>query len=72
MIFHHIGIPTTEKRQNERPSAVFGMWTSDSSCHRIRVQYHRFDENSSLHPLLRTVPHVAFKVQCLETRNRGG
>jgi hypothetical protein len=71
MIFHHIGIPTTEVRENERHSAMFGMWTSDSACERIRVQYHRFDENSSLHPLLRTKPHVAFKVECLERTIEG-
>lgn len=63
---HHIGIPTSEKRPNERYSERFGMYTSDSPCATVRVQWHRFEAHSSLHPLIRTVPHVAFKVDDLE------
>lgn len=64
--FHHMGIPTTEPKSGERFSERFGMYTSDSPCRNLRVQWHRFESNSSLHPLLRTVPHVALKVPNLE------
>ena len=65
-IFHHLGIPTTEPRAGERFSELFGMYTSDSACQVARVQWHRFNPDSSIHPLLRTVPHLAFKVADLQ------
>ena len=66
--FHHMGIPTTEPKPDERFSELFGMYTSDSPCKTLRIQWHRFDGNSSLHPLIRTVPHVALKVADLGGR----
>jgi hypothetical protein len=69
--FHHMGIPTTEARPDERFSERFGMYTSDSPCGSVRIQWHRFDANSSLHPLIRTVPHVALKVANLEAAIAG-
>lgn len=71
LIFHHMGVPTAKMSLNERYSPVFGMYTSDSPCHTMRVQWHRFDESSTLHPLIRTVPHVAFKVANLTTAIEG-
>ena len=64
--FHHMGIPTTERKPRERFSEVFGMHTSNSDCKALRIQWHRFESNSSLHPLIRTVPHVALKVSDLD------
>ncbi|PHV10098.1 VOC family protein [Chitinimonas sp. BJB300] len=64
--FHHMGIPTSEIRANERYSAKFGMYTSDSDCQLARIQYHRYEDDSCLHPLIRTVPHPAFKVDDLD------
>lgn len=69
--FHHMGIPTAEKRPGERYSKMFGMYTSDSDCRTMRVQWHRFEPGSSLDPLIRTVPHVAFKVDDLERASSG-
>ncbi len=64
--FHHMGIPTRQERPGERFSEPFGMHTSDSECRSVHIQWHRFEENSSLHPLIQTVPHVAFKVDDLD------
>jgi hypothetical protein len=69
--FHHMGIPTLEIKPNERYSARFGMYTSDSDSGLIRVQWHRFEADSSLDPLIRTVPHAAFKVSDLEAAIEG-
>ena len=38
------------------------MYTSDSDCELVRVQWHRFKPDSTLHPLIRTMAHPAFKV----------
>ena len=42
------------------------MYTSDSDCELVRVQWHRFKPDSTLHPLIRTMPHPAFKVDDLD------
>jgi hypothetical protein len=64
--FHHLGLPTSEARANERYSSSFKMYTSDSECGVVRVQWHRFEPDSSLHPLIRSTPHPAFKVDDLD------
>ncbi|WP_245253888.1 hypothetical protein [Paraburkholderia sp. LEh10] len=63
--FHHLGIPTREVREGERYSPMYGMYTSDTACELVHIQYHRFDADSPLHVLMRTVPHPAFKVDNL-------
>jgi hypothetical protein len=69
--FHHMGIPTTEPRPGERFSERFGMYTSDSNCGPVRIQWHRFEPDSPLHVLIRTLPHVAFKVSDLNRAIEG-
>ncbi|MBF0650874.1 hypothetical protein IR083_18820 [Dysgonomonas sp. GY75] len=68
--YHHMGIPTTEIRPNEKFSEVFGMYTSDVDGD-FRIQYHRFTEDSPLHPLIKTVPHVAIQVNNLDKAVEG-
>lgn len=65
-ILHHMGIPTAEEKPRERFSERFGMYTSDSECKTLRVQWHRFVPDSPMHPLIQTLPHLAFKVEDLE------
>jgi len=62
--FHHMGIPTDEVRPNEIHSEAAGMFTTDNPG-TFRIQWHRFTPDSPLHPLIRTVPHPAFKVASL-------
>lgn len=64
--FHHIGIPTTQQREGEVYSSTFKMYTSNGEDKNLRVQYHRFEEGSSLHPLIKTMTHVAFKVDSID------
>lgn len=69
--FHHMGIPTRETRPDERYNAKFCMYTSDSNCGLIRVQWHRFEAGSSLDPIIQSVPHAAFKVSDLRKALEG-
>ncbi len=64
--YHHMGIPTQEVREGEKYSSTFKMYTSGGQDTEFRIQYHRFEEGSSLHPLIQKVPHIAFKVSNLE------
>jgi hypothetical protein len=66
LVFHHLGIATSEAKPGERYSEMFGMYTSDAECGLIHVQWHRYEPTSPLPPLMRTTPHPAFKVVDLE------
>lgn len=63
--FHHFGIPVSDGLQDGVFSQKAGMYTTDNPG-QFRVQWHRFTPDSPLHPLIRTVPHVAFTVSDLE------
>lgn len=60
--FHHFGIIVKEPRAGERYSEPFKMYTSGGLDSDFRIQYHRFEEGCPLHPLIQTLPHIAFKV----------
>jgi len=68
--FHHMGIPTTESREDEKFSAAARMYTSDNPGN-FRIQWHRFLPDSPLHALIKTVPHPAFKVDDLHAAIAG-
>ncbi|WP_414164769.1 hypothetical protein ACMGGS_01585 [Superficieibacter sp. BNK-5] len=62
--FHHFGIPVQDGDTTGVHSEKAGMYTTDNPGN-FRVQWHRFTDDSPLHPLIKTVPHVAFKVNDL-------
>lgn len=62
--FHHLGIPLQDAQHEGTFSAKVGMYTVDHPG-KFKIQWHRFTSDSPLHPLLKTVPHVAFKVDDL-------
>ena len=63
--FHHLGVPTQEVKLNERYNVQFAMYTSDTDCKLLHIQWHRFEADSCLDPLLQALPHPAFKVSDL-------
>lgn len=69
--YHHMGIPTDSPREGEKYSSTFKMYTSGGENSEFRIQYHRFEPGSSLHPLIQSKPHVAFKVNDLHEAIKG-
>ncbi|MCP4180948.1 MAG: hypothetical protein GY756_24560 [bacterium] len=69
--YHHMGIPTDKNREGERYSPVFKMYSSNSPDSKFHVEWHRFEEGSSLPELVKTIPHVAFKVENMEKALEG-
>ncbi len=63
--FHHLGIPLQDGKHEGYFSEKAGMFTADNPG-KFKIQWHRFTQDSPLHPLLKTIPHVAFKVDSLE------
>ena len=67
-----MGIPITEERPGEHYSSTFKMYTSGGEDPGgFRVQFHRFEPGSSLHPLIQSKPHVAFQVDDLDAAVEG-
>lgn len=68
--FHHLGIPTQEVKPNEHYSENFKMYTSDHPG-KFRIQFHRFEKDSPLHPIIKNNPHIALKVENLTNAIQG-
>ena len=66
MRYHHLGIPTTERRAGETYLAEFGVYVSGYETSPYRIEWMRFDDGSPLPELVKTVPHVAFEVDDVE------
>lgn len=64
-VLHHIGIPIAEMPLGARYAAKADMYTTDDLSGPLPIQWHRFGPDSPLHPLLRTQPHLAYKVSNL-------
>jgi len=69
--YHHMGIPTNTVHENERYSSRFKMYTADAKNSDFFIQWHRFEKDSPLPKLLKTVPHIAFKVENLDEAIKG-
>jgi hypothetical protein len=63
--YHHIGIPTAERREGERYLPQFKMYVSGYESSPYGVEWLRFEPDSPLPELVKTVPHVAFAVDNL-------
>lgn len=60
--YHHVGIPTAEKKAGEVYIPHLKFYVSGFPESPFGVEWVRFEEDCPLHPLVRTVPHVAFEV----------
>ena len=68
--YHHLGIPTTEQRPNERYIPHLKMAVSGFPSSEFGIEWMRFEPDSPVHPLIQHVPHLAFVVDDLETALR--
>jgi hypothetical protein len=64
--YHHLGIPTTELREDETYLPQFRMYVSGFERSPFGVEWMRFEEGSPIPALVQRVPHVAFEVDDLE------
>lgn len=69
--YHHIGIPTSTPRENEQYIETFKMYVSGYETSPYGVEWMRFEPDSPLPELVKTVPHVAFEVDDLESELEG-
>ncbi len=64
--YHHIGIPTDIPRENETYLEKYKVYVSGYERSPYGVEWMRFEADSPLPELVKTVPHVAFEVDDLE------
>jgi hypothetical protein len=69
--FDHIGIPAPAKRDGMRYLESKRLWLTSPADHPYRVEWLWYEEGSPEVELVRTVPHVAYRVGSLEEAMAG-
>jgi len=69
--YHHVGIPTDVPRPGEKHLADLGMYVSGFETSPYGVEWMRFERDSPISALIKTVPHVAFEVDDLDKAVEG-
>jgi hypothetical protein len=69
--YHHLGIPTSKPRPDEKYLENFKMYVSGFATSEYGIEWMRFAENSPVSELIRTVPHIAFEVDNLDQAVKG-
>ena len=69
--YHHLGIPTSETREDEEYLEDYGLYVSGFEGSEFGIEWMRFDADSPLPDLVKTVPHVAFRVDDLDEAVEG-
>ncbi len=64
--FHHFGVPTNIKQDNETYIAGGKVFVTDPESHPYRVEFLRFEEDSPMHEDVINKPHAAFVVDDLK------
>jgi len=63
--YHHIGIPTSEKRPKEKYIPHFKFYVSGFDKSPYGIEWMRFEKDSPIHKLIQRIPHIAFEVENL-------
>lgn len=71
MKYHHVGVPTTVVRPGEEYLESYKMHTSGFDTSPYGVEWIRFEPDSPLPDLVKSVPHVAFAVDDIEAAIAG-
>ena len=69
--FHHVGLISDKKRENETYIPDSKCYITDCQSHPFGVEWLRFEPDSSAPEMLKTSTHVAFKVDDLDKAIQG-
>jgi hypothetical protein len=64
--YHHTGIPTGRIMPGERYLAQFKLYVCGFDRSPFGIEWMRFESDSPIHPLIKTIPHIAFEVDDLD------
>jgi hypothetical protein len=71
MQYHHIGIPTTDKKPDEKYLKEYKFYVSGFDTSEYGIEWMRFENDSPISEIIKKVPHVAFEVDNLESAVAG-
>ena len=63
--YHHLGIPSEIKREGETYLEKYKMYVSGYETSPYGIEWMRFEPDSPLPELVKTIPHIAFEVEDL-------
>ncbi len=69
--YHHLGIPTSERKPNECYIEQGRCWVSGYEASPYGIEWMRYAPDSPVPELVQRVPHVAFEVDDLEAELAG-
>jgi hypothetical protein len=69
--YHHLGVPTEAARAGERYLERFKMYVTGFESSPYGIEWMRFEDDSPVPEIIRTVPHLAFEVDDLEAALQG-
>lgn len=69
--FSHIGIPTTEDKKWDGYCEPNNFHYTDFSKNEYKVEWVKFDEHSTAHEMVKTLPHVSYFVDNIEDAIEG-
>jgi hypothetical protein len=69
--YHHIGIPTDKPRNGEQYLENLKMYVSGFQTSPYGIEWMRFEPDSPISELIKTIPHVAFEVDNLDVEIKG-
>ena len=68
LVFHHVGIPTQRKHENETFLEGAKVYITDPEKHPFGIEWCRWMPDSEAHELLKTTTHIAFQVDDVEAK----
>ncbi|MDP2365350.1 MAG: hypothetical protein Q8M94_16470 [Ignavibacteria bacterium] len=71
MRFHHIGIPTTEHKPNEKYLEQYKFYVSGFDTSEFGIEWMRFEKDSPIAEIIQKIPHIAFEVDDIDTAIKG-
>lgn len=65
--YHHLGIPTQTRQPNEVYLEHLKIYVSGFETSPYGIEWMRFDKGCPISEIIKTVPHIAFEVDDLES-----
>lgn len=71
MRYHHIGIPTEQPKPNEKYLEEYKFYVSGFESSEFGIEWMRFEKDTPISDLIKTIPHIAFEVDDLAEAIKG-
>lgn len=70
-IFNHVGIPTSTPKEGEIYAEGMKLYLTDFKLSPNKIEFLRFEEESTMPEILKTHAHIAYEVPNLESAMEG-